>query len=195
MGVVHNGHHRVVGVGVHLHAAGHPGLHQPHIDALLRDVQPLAQGDGRQGVLHVEQPRHGQPELPLEAPGAHPEQDVAPLFADLGGVYVGLLVPAGEGDHRPAAVPGGLEHPAGVVAVQIDAAQVRLGENPQLGGKIVLKVRVLNGRDVVVADVQKTGGSKVGAQRAVVFERLAGHLHGEVFHPRLHPVGKVALEF
>ena len=42
----------------------------------LRDVQPLAHGDGGQGVFHVEQSGHGQAELPLEPAGAHPEQDV-----------------------------------------------------------------------------------------------------------------------
>ncbi len=86
------------------------------------------------------------------------------------------------------------QHPAGVVTVQIDAAHVGLGKDVQLGGEVVLKVRVLNGGDVVVADVEKAGGGKVGAQGAVVLQRLAGHLHGEVGDPRRHRVGKVPLE-
>ena len=194
MGVVHDGGHRLVGVGVDLHPAGDPGLHQTHIDVPLGDVQPLADGDGGQCVLHVEQPRHGQPELPQKAAGLYPEQDVVAPLPDLGGVDVGLLILLGEGVDRLAAGPGGLQHPVGVVAVQIDAADPGLGENAELGGEVVLKVRVLDGRNVVLADVQKAGGGEVGAQGAVVLQSLAGHLHGQVLHPRGNSVGEVALE-
>ena len=145
MGVVHNGGDRFVGVGVDLHPAGDPGLHQPHIDAPLRDVQRLAHGDGGQGVLHVEQAGHGEPEFPKVAPGAHPEQDVAPPLADLEGVDVRLWVPLGEGEQGPARRPGRLQHPSGVVTVQVDTVDGPLGKNFQLGGEVVLKVRVLNG--------------------------------------------------
>ena len=103
MGVVHDGHDVAVRIGVHLHAAGDPGLHQPHIDGPLRDVQPLAHGDGGQGVLHVEQAGHGQPELPGKAAGTHPEQDVVAPLAYLGGVDVRLRVLLGEGDDLAAA--------------------------------------------------------------------------------------------
>lgn len=93
-----------------------------------------------------------------------------------------------------AARLGGGQHPAGVFAVQIDAPHLRLGEDPQLGGEVVLKVGVLDGGDVVQADVQEAGGGEAGAQGAVVLQRLAGHLHGEVGDAGRHRVGKVPLE-
>ena len=47
---------------------------------------------------------------------------------------------------------------------------------------------------MVKADVEKAGGGELGTQSPVVFQGLAGYLHGEILHPRFHPVGKVALE-
>ena len=117
-----------------------------------------------------------------------------PPLLHLGAVDVGLRVPLGEGDDRPSAVPGGPQHPVGVVAVQVDAADPGLGEDLQLGGEVVLKVRVLDGGDVVLPDVEKAGGGKFRAQGAVVFERLAGHLHGQVLQAGPEGVGEVALE-
>ena len=67
----------------------------------------------------------------------------------------------GEGDDPGAVLPGGLQHPVGVVAVQVHAGGGRLGKDPQLGGEVVLKIGVLNGGDVVHADVQKHGGGKL----------------------------------
>ena len=63
---------------------------------------------------------------------------------------------------------GGGQDAVSVVAVQIDAVNLSLGKNPQFCGKIVLKVGVLDGRDVVVADVEEGGGGEVGAQGAVL---------------------------
>ena len=194
VGIVHNGGDGVVGVGVDLHPPGHPGLHQPHIHRLLRDVQPLAHGDGGQGVFHIEQSGHGQAELPLEPAGAHPEQDVVAPLAHLAGVHVRLLILLGEGDDGAAPLLSGLEHPLGVVAVQIHAGDAGLGEDLQLGGEIVLKVRVLDGGDVVGADVQKAGSGKVGTQGAVILQRLAGHLHGHIAQAVVPGVGKVPLK-
>ena len=47
---------------------------------------------------------------------------------------------------------------------------------------------------MVGADVEKDGGGKVGAQCAVVLQRLAGGLHHQVLHARPDRVGQVALE-
>ena len=47
---------------------------------------------------------------------------------------------------------------------------------------------------MVQADVQEAGGGEAGAQGAVVLQRLAGHLHGEVGDAGRHRVGKVPLE-
>ena len=53
---------------------------------------------------------------------------------------------------------------------------------------------MLDGRDVVIADVEEGGGGEVGAQGAVVFQRLAGHLHHQIVQSRLRRPGEVALE-
>ena len=67
-------------------------------------------------------------------------------------------------------------------------------EDTQLRGEIVLEVRVFDGGDVVLPDVQEAGGGEVGAQGAVVLQGLAGHLHGQVADAAGRRVGKVPLE-
>ena len=183
-----------VGVGVGLHPSGHPGPDQAVVHGGGRDVEGVAHRDDAQGVFHIEQPGHGQAELPLILGGADVKDSLPVLLPDLAGIDVGLGVPLGEGEHGLAGLPGGLQDPAGVVAVQIDAVYPRLGEDLQLGGKIVLKIRVLHWGDVVVADVEEAGGGEAGAQGAVVLQGLAGYLHGEVLQPRVGGVGQVALE-
>ena len=184
----------VAGVGVDLHPPRHTGPFQPGVDVPLGDPQRLAHGDGGQGVFHVEQPRHGEAELPLIPPGAHLEQDVAPPLAHLGGEDIRLLVPLGEGVDRPARLQSGGKDAVRVAAVQVDTVDRPLPEDPQLGGEVVLKVGVLDRGNMVVADVEKACGGKVGAQGAVVLQRLTGHLHGQVFQPGLDRVVEVALQ-
>ena len=108
VGIVYDGGDRFISIRVNLHPAGDPGLHQPHIDTPLRDVQRLAHGDGGQRVLHVEQAGHGQPKFPQIAPGADPEQNVVPPLADLGGVDIRLLILLRKGEQGPACRPGRL---------------------------------------------------------------------------------------
>ena len=81
-----------------------------------------------------------------------------------------------------------------MVAVQVHAVDRPLGKDLQLGGEVVLEVRVLDGGDVVVPDVEKAGGGEVGAQGPVVLQRLAGYLHGQVLQPVVQGVGEVPLE-
>ena len=83
---------------------------------------------------------------------------------------------------------------SGVVAVQVHAGGGRLGKDPQLGGEVVLKIGVLNGGDVVHADVQKHGGGKLHVLHPVILQGLAGDLHGQIPDPRPHRVGKVAFQ-
>ena len=81
-----------------------------------------------------------------------------------------------------------------MVGVQVHAGGGRLRKDPQLGGEIVLKVGVLNGRDVVGADVQEDGGGELHVEHPVVLQGLAGDLHGQVAHVSGHAVGKVPLQ-
>ena len=194
VGVVHDGGDVAVGVLVDLHAAGHPGLHEAHIDVLLGDAQALAHGDGGQGVLDVEEAGHGEPELPAEPGGPHPEEDVPALLAHVACIDRGGGVVLGEGDEPPAGLPGGVEHVLHPLGVQVDHGQGGVAEDLQLGGEVVLKVGVLDGGDVIVADVEEDGGREGHAVHAVVLQSLGGDLHGEVLHSAPGGIGEVALE-
>ena len=99
-----------------------------------------------------------------------------------------------EGIDGLAGVLCGLQDLGGVVAVQIDAADIGLREDFQLGGEVVLKVGMLDGGDMVGADVQEAGGGEAGAQGAVVLQGLARHLHGQIVHPGGHGIAEVALQ-
>ena len=169
MGVVHNGVEAAVGVGVGLHPPGHPGPDQAVVHGGGRDMEGMTHRNDPQGVLHIEQPGHGQAELPLILGSADMKDGLAVLLPDLAGIDVGLGVPLGEGEHGLARLPGGLQDPAGVVAVQIDAVHLGLGEELQLGGEIVLKIRVLHRGDMVIANVEEAGGGKAGTQGTVIF--------------------------
>ena len=193
VGVVHDGGNAFVGVLIDLHPPRHPRLHQSHVDAPLGDTQALAHGDGGQGVLHVEEPRHGQPELPGKPGGLDPEENVVAGLADVGAVDGGGGVLFREGD-EPGGAGGGLQHPAGLVGVQVDHCQAGVLEDAQLGGEVVLKIRVLDGGDVVVADVQEHGGGELHAHHPVILQGLGGDLHGQVVQPRRGGVGQMALQ-
>ena len=194
VGIVHDHTDLFVRVGVDFHAARHAGLHEAGKGILLWHAHGLAHGQGRQGVLDVEQTRHGQPELPAVPGGLHAEQNVSPGLSDLGAKDGGGGVRLGEGDDAGAALPGRFQHPVGVVAVQVHAGGGGLGEDAELGGKVVLKVRVLDGRDMVHADVQEHSGGKLHVLHPVVFQRLAGDLHAQVPDAGRHGVGKVPLQ-
>ena len=193
VGVVHDDGDLLVGVGVDLHPPRDPGLHEAGVGVLLGDAQGLAHRQGGQGVLDVEEAGHGQPELPAVPGGLHPEEDVPPGLPHLGAKDGGGGVLLGEGDDPGAGLPGGLQDPVGVVGVQVDAGGGGLAEDPELGGEVVLKVRVLDGGDVVQADVQEDGGGELHVHHPVILQGLAGDLHGEVAHFALHSVGEVAL--
>ena len=194
MGVVHNGVEASIGVGVGLHPPGHPGTDQAVVYGGGWDMEGMTHRDDPQGIFYVEQPWHGQAELPLILGGADVKDGLSVLLPDLAGIDVRLWVPLGEGEHGPACLPGGLQDPVGVITVQIDAVHPGLGEDLQLGGEVVLKIRVLHRGDVVIANVEEAGGGKAGTQGTVIFQSLAGHLHGEVLQPRVGGVGQVALE-
>jgi hypothetical protein len=53
---------------------------------------------------------------------------------------------------------------------------------------------VLDGGDVVVADVQEHGGGELHAHHPVILQGLGGDLHGQVVQPRRGGVGQMALQ-
>ena len=79
-----------------------------------------------------------------------------------------------------------------MVCLQVDNGLARLAKNPQLGGKVILPGGVLQGGDVVAADVQEGRHVQVQADDAVVLEGLAGDLHDQVVQVAVARVGDVA---
>ena len=60
-----------------------------------------------------------------------------------------------------------------MLAVHVDHGGAADVKDAQLALEVVLKVRVLHGRDVVAPDVEEAGHVKREAQHAVVLEALA----------------------
>ena len=58
-------------------------------------MEGMAHCNDSQGVLHIEQPGHGQAELPLILGSADVKDGLAVLLPDLAGIDVGLGGPAG----------------------------------------------------------------------------------------------------
>ena len=78
-----------------------------------------------------------------------------------------------------------------MLGVQIDHAHARLLKDPQLRGKIVIKIRVLDRRDVVGAYVQKAANCQVKPLNAAVFQPLARDLHNHVIKTGCARVGQM----
>ena len=91
----------------------------------------------------------------------------------------GVAFMRAEGDEVTAAF-GVFDDALGVFGVGIDAAKTAGIENFKLGGEIIFKVGVLDGADVVAADVQKCADVERDAAHAAVFERLGRSLHHKV---------------
>ena len=84
-------------------------------------------------------------------------------------------------------------------ALEVGAAEVHhggaaLAEDLELACEVVLEGGVLNGGDVILADVEERGDVKFDVQGAVVLERLARHLHDHGGEVGVTRVGKVAPE-
>ena len=93
-----------------------------------------------------------------------------------------------------AAILGVLDDAVCILGVGIDAAEAAGIENFKLGGEIIFKVGVLDGADVVAADVQKCADVKRDAAHAAVFERLGRGFHHKVGNAGLVSVFKVLVE-
>ena len=77
MGVVNKRCHLLVRRGEKLHAPGHLGARERPHDVLLRDAQQLADGNGGQRVVHVEEARHGEHAAALPTGGVGNKLHVA----------------------------------------------------------------------------------------------------------------------
>ena len=98
-----------------------------------------------------------------------------------------------EGDELAAAL-GVFDDTLCIFCVGVDAANAAGIEDFQLGREIVLKVRVLDGADMVAADVQKRADVKHDAAHAAIFERLGRSLHHKVRNAGFVSIFKVLVE-
>ena len=160
---------------VDLHAARGARLAKARAHILLRHVEHHADGHGSEGVGDVEKAGHrdGKFTVVLER-GNREVEPVAALFHMLAGDSVALM--RAERD-EVAAILGVLDDAVCILGVGIDAAEAAGVENFELGIEVILEVRVLDGADVVAADVQKRGDIVRDAAHAAVFKRLRRGLH------------------
>ena len=84
----------------------------------------------------------------------------------------GIALVTAEGDEPAAAFFCVLERFFGVFGIHIDAAGAAAIENFELGGVIVREIRMLNGADVIGADIQKSAHVKGHPAHAPDLERL-----------------------
>ena len=111
---------------------------------------------------------------------------------DVLGAVLGLAL---HGEGRDLLALGGCRLDIGkAVAVRIDVGVARDLEQQELGGEIVLKIRMLDVADVVRRDVQKHAVVKMDAADAVVFQRLAGNLDDHARQAIFHGVVEIAIE-
>ena len=163
---------------VDLHPPSGARLAKTRAHIFLRHVERHADRHGGKGVGDIEKPRHrdGKFTVVLER-GNREVEPVAALFHMLAGDSVALMRAKRD---EVAAVLGVFDDTLCILCVGVDAADAAGIKNFKLGREIVLKVRVLDGADVVAADVQKRADIECDAAHAAVFERLRRRLHHKV---------------
>ena len=70
-----------------------------------------------------------------------------------------------------------------------------LAEDPEFGGEVILPSRMLDGGNMVIADIQKCRHIELHIQNPIVLESLGGYLHGHIVKTRFPGVGKMFLQF
>ena len=190
MGIIDNGNDPAVARRIDLHAALHPRIFKPLFHKPDRHPETPADGNRRGGVLNVEQPRHGYPEFLVKAVGFHTEAYGTALFPDIRNINRVVRMRTEGNDTAPARFRI-LKHPAGVFRIGIDAGKAAGIENFQLGGKIILKIRMLYRADMVAPDIREAGDRKIHPVNPAVFQSLTRHLHHKMGKPRRNRVFKV----
>ena len=193
VGKVHHAHDLAALCGVELHAAGHAQVLKAVHDGLLLDAERLGAGDGPQHVGDVELDGRGYQDIGREARGAHRGRDARRTVHERLGIDICLRVLERIGDGA-CADGRSLEHTVHVVHVQVHHGAVALGEQLELARKVVFERGVLDGRDVVLADVGESAHGELHAVGAVVLERLARGLHDHVLAAADHRVAQAALQ-
>ena len=179
--VVHDDGHPLVTAFVDLHPPVRPRLAQTRADKFLRHAE--RHGDRHRGerIGDIEQTRHRDGKFTVVLRRAHGEiQSVGALFDPFAKDRVACV--AAEGDELTAARPRVGDGLRGVVGVGVDAADAAAVEELQLRGVVIREIRVLDGTDVVGADVQERAHVKGHTAHAPDLERLRGDLHHQILH-------------
>ena len=160
----------LVAAFVNLHAARGARLAKARAHVFLRHVEHHTDGHGGEGVGDVEKAGHrdGKFTVVLER-GDCEVEPVTALFHMLAGDGIALVRAKRD---EVAAVLGVFDDAVCVLGVGIHAAEAAGVEDFELGVEVVLKVRMLDGADMVAADVQKRGDVICDAAHAAIFERL-----------------------
>ena len=216
MRVVDDAEHLGIRLADEFHAAGNAAGGEARYDGGVAHAEQLGAGDGDEGVLHVEEAGEvdGDGELPLGGLalvllGIRAVGDEGELGAQ--GLDVGR--PDVRVDHVTAAALDGIgargrdgddAFDAGsarrvkdaleVGGAEVDHGVVALGEDLELAGEVVLEGGVLDGGDVVCADVEERRDVEREAEAAVILERLARDLHHHGGEVLIAGVGEVAPE-
>ena len=102
--------------------------------------------------------------------------DFFPVLVDVIGIIIGRRVLCAECVHIACRL-GFLFDPVYAVGVQIDHGVIRQGEHLHLGRKIIFKILVLYGADVVFGYIEENAHVKAHVVYSVILEGLTGSLH------------------
>ena len=195
MGIVHNGRHLGVVRQQQLHASGNAHVGKPGHNLIAAHAQHLAHGDGRARVVHVEQARHAHGHVARPAGGVARKRDAALERAHVCGPHVRASLARGvraAKRHHALAVAGMLKHRVELVGVKVHHRNARLVKNAQLAAKVICKVGVLHGANVIAPNIEEARDVQAQVNHAVVLERLARYLHHQVRQAGVRGVAHVA---
>ena len=94
----------------------------------------------------------------------------------------------------PRAHLSSLKHAIGMVDVKAHHGTMCLGEYLELACKVILEIGMLDGRDMVLTDVDEASDGKVDPKGAVVLEGLARRLHHQLACAHRGGVSDMSLE-
>ena len=177
---------------VDLHTSRGARLAQSRTNIFLRHVERHADRHGGKRVGDIEKPRHGDGKF--AAVLRRDDSEIKPVRALFRVLAIdGVRLVRAERDELAASLCIFNDAP-GVLCVGIDAAEAAGIKDLELGGKVILKVRMLDGADVVAADIQKRTDVERDAAHAAVLERLRRGLHHKMRNAGLISVFKVLVE-
>ena len=178
---------------IELHTTGNEDALKAMDDTLFGNAQGLGAGNSGKRVGHIELNRRGNHNVTRKTGRAHRCHHAAVAIANRQRKHVGTLVGQGE-RHRTFATRCRLEHAIDLIHIEIDHGKTALQEDFELAGKVILERRMLNRRNVILADIGKGADFKVNLARTLVFEALTRCLHNQPRGTRLRSMRDARLQ-